>query len=58
MMMITIFSIITLPDNFVASSTQTASTLFTDLSPVLVIIFGLLIGAAVIGILLSFFTRR
>jgi hypothetical protein len=49
--------LITLPNNLVASTTQAASMLFSDLSPILSIIFGVLLGAAVIGIIVSFFRR-
>jgi hypothetical protein len=47
------YPLITLPANFVASTTQVMSQLFTDLSGPIILILGVVIGALVIEIIFS-----
>jgi hypothetical protein len=46
-------TIITLPNGFVASTTATMSDLFTDLSPYLILVLGILLASLVISIIIS-----
>jgi uncharacterized membrane-anchored protein YhcB (DUF1043 family) len=43
----------TLPSNFVASTTQSASELFTNLAPYITLIVGIMLGVVVIEILVG-----
>jgi type II secretory pathway component PulF len=47
------FTIITLPPNFVASTTATMADLVSDLSPYITLIIGVLLAVVVIEILLG-----
>jgi len=47
------FSIITLPDNFISSITGYIGTLITDLSPYLTLILGILLAVLIIEILIG-----
>lgn len=49
----TLFTIITLPSGFVASTTATMSDLFSDLSPYLILIIGVLLASLVISIVIG-----
>jgi len=48
-----VLTLIALPDNFVASTTATASTIFSDLSPVVYLIGGVLLAAVVIELIIG-----
>ena len=50
-------SIITLPTDFVSNISTNATTMLADLSPVTVLILGILLAVTVIGVLLSFFHK-
>lgn len=47
------YSIITIPSNFAASTTAVSSELFTDLTPIIVLILGVVLVAVVVEIILS-----
>ena len=47
------FSIITLPDNFVASTTATMGQLFTDLAPYITLIIGVVLAVLVVEIIIG-----
>lgn len=49
----TMFTILALPNNFVASTTETMSQLFTDLSPITILIMGILLVAVLLSILIG-----
>jgi hypothetical protein len=49
----TLLSIITLPSGFVASTTAAMSDLFTDLSPYLILVLGILLASLVISIIIN-----
>jgi len=46
-------SIITLPNGFVGSITSTMSDLFTDLSPYVTLILGVVLGAIIIEVVIG-----
>jgi type II secretory pathway component PulF len=46
-------AIITLPENFVSTITATVGQLFTDLSPYITLILGVLLGTLVISIVIN-----
>ena len=50
-------SIITLPTDFVSTTTSNASTMLTDLSPIVTLILGILLAVTVIGVILGFFHK-
>ena len=47
------FSIISLPDNFISSTTLYASTIFTDLAPYITLILGVFLGVIVLEIVIG-----
>jgi len=51
-------SIIALPGNFVASTTASMADLFTDFSPLLTLIIGILLGAVVIDLIINAIRHR
>lgn len=50
-------SIITLPTDFITDTTANASTIFTDLSPVITLIVGVLLAIVAISFIISAFHR-
>jgi len=46
-------SIISLPANFVASTTESMSTFFTDLAPITMLILGIILAVTVIEIIIG-----
>ena len=46
-------SIITLPNNFVSTITGYMSDLFTDLSPYITLVLGIILGTLVISIIIN-----
>jgi hypothetical protein len=51
-------TLITLPNNFVASTTGVMSDLFSDLSPVIYLLIGVLLGALVLDIVIGALHRK
>lgn len=51
------FTIISLPSNFIASTTGTMSDFFTDMSPIVALIAGILLGVVVIEIIIGAIKR-
>lgn len=48
-----LFSIVTLPSNFIASTTAVSSDLFTDLQSYITLILGVVLGVVVIEIIIG-----
>lgn len=51
------FTIIDLPDNFIASTTGAMSQLITDLSPYLTLVIGVILSILIISILIDTLKR-
>lgn len=52
-----LLTVLTLPNNFVASTTEIMASLITDLSPYLTLVIGVLLGVVVLEIIIGIFRK-